>query len=118
MAASGLVYEHMYGERAFVTRFVPDPDLVGEPVPDQEVAECAVEWQASLFGGGDPGFDPTFAGLRRLELDATSWIDHLPRWLDGSDHVFAELVARLPWRQRTVPMYDRMVHEPRLVWWW
>ena len=47
-----------------------------------------------------------------------AWVDHLPRWLDGSDHVFAELVARLPWRQRTVPMYDRMVQEPRLVWWW
>ena len=27
-------------------------------------------------------------------------------------------MARLPWRQRTVPMYDRLVQEPRLVWWW
>ena len=45
-------------------------------------------------------------------------MDHLPRWLDGSDTVFAELVAVVPWRQRTVPMYDRMVKEPRLVWWW
>jgi alkylated DNA repair dioxygenase AlkB len=97
---------------------MPDPDLVGGPVPDQEVAECAVEWQASLFGAGEPGFDPTMAGRRRIDLDATCWVDHLPRWLDGSDHVFAELVARLPWRQRTVPMYDRMVQEPRLVWWW
>ena len=82
------------------------------------VAAPSPEWQASLFAAGDPEADPTFAGLRRLPLDESSWIDHLPRWLSGSDHVFAELVARLPWRQRTVPMYDRMVREPRLVWWW
>ncbi len=87
-------------------------------VSEVDDAPCAVEWQASLFAGGDPGFDPTFDGLARIWLDGTSWIDHLPRWMDGSDHVFAELVARLRWRQRTVPMYDRLVSEPRLVWWW
>src|SRR5262249_41076544 len=59
-----------------------------------------------------PSFDRQFGGLRRHWLDETSWIDLQPRWLDGSDHVFAELVARLPWRQRTVPMYDRPVGEP------
>ncbi len=80
-------------------------------------ARKVVEWQASLFASGDTIFDEAFAGLERRWLDATSWIDHQPRWLDGSDHLFAELVARLPWRQRTVPMYDHMVQEPRLTWW-
>ncbi len=92
---------------------------MGDPAPqDATVRLDTVEWQASLFAAGEPGFDPSLQGVRRLALDETSWLDHLPRWLEGSDHVFAELVARLPWRQRTVPMYDRLVQEPRLVWWW
>ena len=80
--------------------------------------DAQVAWQGSLFAGGPPAFDAAYTGLGRVMLDETSWVDHLPRWLEGSDDVFAELVARLPWRQRTVPMYDRMVQEPRLVWWW
>ncbi len=75
-------------------------------------------WQPSLLALGDPGVDAGFAGLHRLELDHTSWVDHVPRWLGGSDHVFAELVARVPWHQRRVVMYDRFVDEPRLTWWW
>jgi len=77
-----------------------------------------VSWQASLFGLDPPSVDTTFAGLQRHALDETSWVDHLPRWLGGSDQVFAELVARTAWRHRRVPMYDRMVDEPRLTWWW
>jgi alkylated DNA repair dioxygenase AlkB len=92
----------MYAEQTFVA----------------ERAGGAPEWQASLFAAGEPSFDRSFGGLSRRWLDETSWIDLQPRWLDGSDHVFAELVARLPWRQRTVPMYDRLVDEPRLTWWW
>jgi alkylated DNA repair dioxygenase AlkB len=77
-----------------------------------------LSWQASLFGLETPVIDACLAGLERTWLDETSWVDRLPRWLQGSDHVFAELVARLPWRQRRVRMYDRMVDEPRLTWWW
>jgi alkylated DNA repair dioxygenase AlkB len=77
-----------------------------------------VSWQASLFGLDPPSVDASFAGLERRPLDETSWVEHLPRWLGGSDQVFAELVARTPWRQRRVPMYERMVDEPRLTWWW
>src|SRR6478609_6380494 len=77
-----------------------------------------ISWQASLFGLDPATLDPTFAGLERHLLDDTSWVEHLPRWLGGSDQVFAELVARTPWRQRRVPMYERMVDEPRLTWWW
>ncbi len=75
-------------------------------------------WQASLFGLADPTIDPTFAGIERIHLDDTSWIDHLPLWLSGADLVFGELVARLPWRQRDVVMYDRVLPEPRLTAWW
>jgi alkylated DNA repair dioxygenase AlkB len=90
-------------------------------VADSEVDALSagvVAWQASLFGSGEPSFDSSFAGLERRWLDDTCWVDHLPRWLDGSDHVFAELVARLAWHQRLVRMYDRLVDEPRLTWWW
>jgi alkylated DNA repair dioxygenase AlkB len=76
------------------------------------------QWQASLFGLDEPAIDPSFAGMARIDLDHASWLDHLPGWLAGSDEVFAELVARLPWRQRRVPMYGRMLDEPRLTWWW
>ncbi len=84
----------------------------GEPatVPDG--------WQASLFGLADPSIDATFAGIDRIHLDDTSWVDHLPLWLAGADLVFGELVARLPWRHRDVVMYDRVLPEPRLTSWW
>lgn len=78
----------------------------------------AAGWQPSLFGSGAPTVDPALTGLRRCPLDQTSWIDHLPGWLTGADAVFAELAHRLPWQARTVRMYDRVVDEPRLTWWW
>jgi len=79
---------------------------------------CEVAWQASLFGLDPPRVDSTFVGLERHQLDDTSWVEYVPRWLHGSDHVFAELVARTAWRRRRVVMYDRLVDEPRLTWWW
>jgi alkylated DNA repair dioxygenase AlkB len=75
-------------------------------------------YQPSLFGGDEPGVDETFGGLRRTWLDDESWIDHLPRWLRGADVVFDELLTVLPWAQRDVVMYDRVVAEPRLTAWW
>jgi alkylated DNA repair dioxygenase AlkB len=77
-----------------------------------------LSWQASLFGSETPSVDGAFAGVARTLLDEWSWVDYMPRWLHGSDDVFAELVARGAWRQRRVRMYDRMVDEPRLTWWW
>jgi alkylated DNA repair dioxygenase AlkB len=73
--------------------------------------------QGSLLGVAEPATDAAFAGLRRTWLDATSWVDHQPTWLTGADEVFAELAATLPWRQRTVVMYERRVDEPRLTAW-
>jgi alkylated DNA repair dioxygenase AlkB len=78
-----------------------------------------VFWQTSLLGGMAPTFDAEFRELRRCPLDATTWVDHAPGWLSGSDQLFDELAACLPFRQRTgVRMYDRIVDEPRLSAWW
>ena len=76
-------------------------------------------YQGSLFGTLTPTFDNGFAEARRAALDATTWIEHAPGWLRGSDAVFDELVATLPLRQRTgVRMFDQIVDEPRLSAWW
>ena len=74
--------------------------------------------QGSLFDGGRPAVDAGFAGLRRIELDERSWVDHEPGWLAGSDDLFTELVATGRFGQRTVRMYDRTVPEPRLTAGW
>ena len=84
----------------------------------QSLGQQVVEWQPSLFGLDDPSVDRTYAGLVRHQLDEHSWVDLVPHWLAGADQLFAELVARVPWRQRVVPMYGRMLDEPRLTWWW
>jgi alkylated DNA repair dioxygenase AlkB len=73
-------------------------------------------WQPSLLGADEsPHVDPAFTGLVRVELDATSWVDHLPGWLRGGERVFERLVETRPWQQRTRKMYDREVLEPRLT---
>jgi alkylated DNA repair dioxygenase AlkB len=77
-----------------------------------------VALQGSLFGGGRPRPDETFAGLRRSALDDRSWVDYAPGWLHGSDELFTELLATGRFTQRTVRMYDRSVPEPRLTAGW
>lgn len=67
---------------------------------------------------GDVGIDP-LATVERVTLDDTSWIDVARGWLTGSDAVFDVLLDRLAWRQRRdIPMYDKLVDEPRLTHWW
>jgi alkylated DNA repair dioxygenase AlkB len=72
-------------------------------------------YQPSLFDGEPIGFDPSFAGLSRIQLDEASWVDHAPAWLRGSDAVFAEVLVSRDWGQRTRWMYDDRVREPRLT---
>ncbi len=75
--------------------------------------------QRTLFGSVEPHFDASLGGIDRLALDPTTWVDVAPGWLEGADRVFDELVAELPFRQRTgIKMYDRIVDEPRLSAWW
>ncbi|HEX6527930.1 MAG TPA: alpha-ketoglutarate-dependent dioxygenase AlkB [Streptosporangiaceae bacterium] len=57
----------------------------------------------------------TFAAAHRIELDATSWIEHIPDWLPGADQLLASLIARAGWEQRDRWMYDQRVIEPRLT---
>lgn len=82
------------------------------------LADADLIWQQCLFAFDDPAVDRTFAGRTRTLLSPTSWIDHVPGWLHGADLVFAELVAKLPWRQREVIMYQQRMLEPRLTTWW
>jgi alkylated DNA repair dioxygenase AlkB len=76
-----------------------------------------IEWQASLFGSVAPAADVAFGSCRRTQLRGGAWIDHQVGWLAGADELFAELVAGAPWRQRTRPMYEQVVAEPRLTAW-
>jgi alkylated DNA repair dioxygenase AlkB len=71
--------------------------------------------QRSLFGGGAPSIDATFARMKRIALDDSAWIDHCPGWVDGHQALCDHLAATTRWQQPRVPMYDRTVDTPRLV---
>jgi alkylated DNA repair dioxygenase AlkB len=88
------------------------------PTAPLAATDAELIWQQCLFAFEEPTVDAAYGGISRTWLDDTSWVDHVPRWLSGADLVFAELVAKLPWRQREVTMYDRRVAEPRLTAWW
>lgn len=77
-----------------------------------------VTWQASLLDAEAVAVDASFAGCTRIQLDATSWVDHAPGWVSGSDQLFAELLAGAEWDQRSRHLYGRVVREPRLTSWW
>jgi alkylated DNA repair dioxygenase AlkB len=59
--------------------------------------------------------DETFASAERIQLDDTSWVDHVPGWLAGDGELMAELMEQADWEQRSRWMYTRMVAEPRLT---
>jgi alkylated DNA repair dioxygenase AlkB len=71
--------------------------------------------QSSLFGAADPDFDRSFATVRRTWLDATSWLDHAPSWVTGSDTLFDQVVRARAWSQRERRLFDEWVIEPRLT---
>ncbi|MGC0333927.1 alkylated DNA repair dioxygenase AlkB [Streptomyces sp. SAI-170] len=71
--------------------------------------------QSSLFDQTDQlGLAP-LDGLRRTVLGSGAWIDVLPGWLTGSDALFEQLVAEVPWRAERRQMYDHVVDVPRLL---
>jgi alkylated DNA repair dioxygenase AlkB len=72
-------------------------------------------FQPSLLDDAPPSFDRSFSGLERIPLDETSWIDHAPGWVSGSDRLFAAVVEARRWDVRTRWMFDRRVEEPRLT---
>ena len=91
---------------------------LAKPAPIGHVSNmCSI--QVRCLAQLAPDFDAGFADVARVDLDATSWVEHAPDWLGGADVVFDELVERLPLRQRTgVKMFDQIVDEPRLTAWW
>ena len=76
--------------------------------------------QGSLFGAAEPAVDESFAGLRRIELDDRVVARPPARaGCAGEQAVFDRPRATtLPWRQRTVTMWERRLPEPRLTAWW
>ncbi|MEU0409211.1 alpha-ketoglutarate-dependent dioxygenase AlkB [Streptomyces griseorubiginosus] len=71
--------------------------------------------QGSLFDQTDElGLGP-LDGIRRTVLGLGAWIDVLPGWLRGSDALFEQLAAEVPWRAERRKMYDHVVAVPRLL---
>jgi alkylated DNA repair dioxygenase AlkB len=81
--------------------------------------EVLVAGQAELpFEPDDepsPTLDSTFATATRIQLDDTSWVDHVGGWLTGDQALMRMLMVDAEWEQRSRWMYTRMVAEPRLT---
>ncbi|HEX6245788.1 MAG TPA: alpha-ketoglutarate-dependent dioxygenase AlkB [Polyangiales bacterium] len=71
--------------------------------------------QLPLFGR-DPGADelPSFDGLRRIQLDASSWIDYCGNFVAQHAALFDRVRATLRFRSERRTMYEREVDVPRL----
>lgn len=70
-----------------------------------------------LFGCGAPAIARPAGAIERVALSATSWVDHCPGWLGGSDELFERLLDRSRWQQFRRTMYGRRVDDPRLTAW-
>ncbi|MGW3726638.1 alpha-ketoglutarate-dependent dioxygenase AlkB [Streptomyces sp. NPDC000851] len=75
----------------------------------------AMHLQGSLFDQTDELRLGSLDGLRRTELGSGAWIDVLSGWLSGSDALFEQLAAEVPWRAERRTMYDHVVDVPRLL---
>ncbi|WKD36253.1 alpha-ketoglutarate-dependent dioxygenase AlkB [Streptomyces xanthophaeus] len=71
--------------------------------------------QGSLFDQGDEIRLGPLGGMRRTDLGAGAWVDHLPGWLSGADALFERLAADVPWQAERRQMYEREVDVPRLL---
>jgi len=71
--------------------------------------------QGSLFDQTDELRLGSLRGIRRTRLGLGAWIDVLPGWLGGSDILFEQLAAEVPWRAERRKMYDQVVDVPRLL---
>jgi len=77
---------------------------------EAESDAAGLSWQASLFGRCGPGR----AEPERHQLDADSWIETAPGWLEKPDDIFHHLLSDLSWEQREMAMYEKTVWQPRL----
>jgi alkylated DNA repair dioxygenase AlkB len=79
-----------------------------------------VHFQASLLDVPSEA-GPTLAplgGIERTHLARGAWVDVLRAWVSGSDDVFEQLVAGVPWQAERRAMYERVVDVPRLLSWY
>lgn len=79
---------------------------------------AALPAQPSLFdrGNGPPSVDGNaLARLRRVWLDDTAWVEHLPEWVSDEARLMEALVHATRWRHERRHLYDRIVDVPRLV---
>jgi alkylated DNA repair dioxygenase AlkB len=74
-------------------------------------------WQESLFDAATQRA-LSFDELVRHQLDPRTWLDEVTGWASDHGDLFDMLLTDAPWKQRTRPMYDRMVLEPRMVATW
>ncbi len=72
-------------------------------------------FQPGLFDDDQPSLDRSFATARRVQLDETAWIEHVPGWLAGSGQVLGAVLDTIAWEQRQRWMYTRVVIEPRMT---
>jgi len=78
-------------------------------------ADIPAARQGDLFEASGPPVDVAFTGARRIKLDETSWVEHVPGWLRASGTLFDELITCAPWEQRYRYMWGQRVAEPRLT---
>ncbi len=71
-----------------------------------------------LFGAGEPGVARPMSAVERIPLSSSSWVDHCPGWLGGSDELLDRLLGAVPWQQFRRTMYGRRVDDPRLTAWY
>ena len=62
-----------------------------------------------------PGPGQGFASVRRVKLDARSWVDHETGWLAEHEDLFDALRQGIEWRTERREMYDTVVDVPRLT---
>lgn len=82
------------------------------------VAAPPLDWQGSLFGADEPRPDASFTTAERVELGDGAWVDVVAGWLTGADTLFERLIGSVAWKAHEVPMYERIVPQPRLSAWW
>ena len=56
-----------------------------------------------------------FAALSRVQLDARSWVEHRPGWLQEDAALFDTLRRDIEWHAERRAMYDTVVDVPRLT---
>jgi alkylated DNA repair dioxygenase AlkB len=93
----------------------PTPRESDERLSERPETGAPASTQDDLFEGLGPAIDADFTTARRIELDETSWIEHVPGWLRASGRLFDELMATAPWEQRHRYMWSKRVIEPRLT---